>query len=102
MRYLFELDDSLSHYVSRKGSVCINGVSLTVNEVDDNRFTINLVPHTLQETTLNQIKVGSNVNVEVDVIARYLERLLTVGMPGRELQNTLDEKFLADTGFIST
>ncbi len=102
IRYNFKLDKSLSHYVSRKGSICINGVSLTVNSVDENQFSVNLVPHTLQETTLNQLRVGSRVNIEVDLIARYLERLLQGGMPARESHKPLDEDFLANTGFITT
>ena len=100
MRYTFELDSSLQHYISRKGSVCINGVSLTVNDVDENRFTVNLVPHTLQETTLKGLKVGSNVNIEVDIIARYLERLLTGGMPDRGSVNPISEELLAKSGFV--
>jgi len=99
MRYAFELDKSLQHYVSRKGSVCINGVSLTVNDIEENRFTINLVPHTLQETTLKALKVGSRVNIEVDVIARYLERPIVGGIPERAASKPIDEDFLAKSGF---
>ena len=65
-----------SRYVSRKGSVCLDGVSLTVNAVNGTRFSVCLIPHTLEITTLGQLQSGDSVNLEVDLIARYLERLL--------------------------
>jgi riboflavin synthase len=102
LRYEFVVDPTLSHYIARKGSICINGVSLTVNTVDENRFTVNLVPHTLQETTLQHLKVGSDVNIEVDLIARYLERLLTGKTAPNDTQSKINEQFLADNGIIST
>jgi riboflavin synthase len=68
---------ALSRYIARKGSVAIDGVSLTVNEVQGARFGINLIPHTQAVTTLGSIRVGSRVNLEVDQIARYVERLLS-------------------------
>jgi riboflavin synthase len=67
----------LSRYIARKGSVAIDGVSLTVNEVQGARFGINLIPHTQAVTTLGSIRVGARVNLEVDQIARYVERLLS-------------------------
>jgi riboflavin synthase len=66
----------LAHYISRKGSVCIDGISLTVNEVDGLNFTVNIIPHTAAETTMHEFEVGRQVNLEVDLISRYLERLL--------------------------
>jgi riboflavin synthase len=77
LRMEFEVPASLARYVARKGSVCIDGVSLTVNEVAGPRFSVNLIPHTLQVTTLGDLRGGAAVNVEVDIIARYLERLTT-------------------------
>ncbi len=71
----FEVPAPLAHYIARKGSVCIDGVSLTVNDVDGAKFSVNLIPHTLEVTTLNEYRVGTRVNFEVDIIARYLERL---------------------------
>ena len=71
----FELPESLGRYVSRKGSVCLDGVSLTVNEVDSERFSVCIIPHTLAVTTLGGLKAGAMVNFEVDMIARYLEKL---------------------------
>lgn len=71
----FELPAALMRFVAVKGSVCVDGVSLTVNTVDDRRFSVNLIPHTLSKTTLAQRQVGDQVNIEVDLIARYLARL---------------------------
>jgi riboflavin synthase len=75
VRMQFEVPGSLAKYVARKGSVCIDGVSLTVNEVNQARFAVNLIPHTLEVTTLSSYRVDSLVNFEVDIIARYVERL---------------------------
>lgn len=68
---------SLSRYVARKGSICIDGVSLTVNRVEDDRFEVNLIPHTLEVTTLGRLAASSRVNLEVDLIARYVDRMLS-------------------------
>jgi riboflavin synthase len=75
-RLQFELPRELARYVAPKGSICIDGVSLTVNEVDGARFEVNVIPHTLAVTTLGALRPGARVNVEVDVIARYLQRLV--------------------------
>ena len=77
-RMTFEVPAGLAKYIARKGSVCIDGVSLTVNEVAAARFAVNLIPHTLEVTTLDECRPGVRVNVEVDIIARYLERLQAV------------------------
>lgn len=66
----------LSRYLARKGSICVDGVSLTVNRVEDEIFEVNLIPHTLDTTTLSRLAPGTKVNLEVDLIARYLERML--------------------------
>ena len=66
----------IARYIARKGSVAVDGTSLTTNEVRGTDFTINLIPHTLENTTLNRLQPGSKVNLEVDLIARYCERLL--------------------------
>ncbi len=76
-RVSFEVPPELARYIARKGSVAIDGVSLTVNEVDGVRFGVNLIPHTLTATTFGALRLGTRVNVEVDIIARYLERLLS-------------------------
>ena len=68
--------EELAKYIARKGSITVNGVSLTTNAVEGSRFTINLIPHTLAQTTLGGIVVGGRVNLEIDLIARYVERML--------------------------
>jgi riboflavin synthase len=74
----------LARFLAYKGSITVNGVSLTVNRVSDAaqhcEFSINLIPHTLQQTTLGGLKVGTRVNLEVDLIARYVERMLSIGV----------------------
>ena len=76
LRLVFEVPDELARYLAPKGSVTLEGVSLTVNEVDGSRFGVNLVPHTRAVTTLGRLATGDQVNLEVDIIARYLERLI--------------------------
>jgi len=77
----FRVPHELSRYLARKGSICLDGVSLTINLVHEDDFEVNLVPHTLTVTTLGELAVGDRVNLEVDLIARYLERLMLE--PGR-------------------
>jgi riboflavin synthase len=74
--YTFEAPKVLARYIARKGSICIDGVSLTVNRVKGATFEVNLIPHTLKVTTLKHLGRGSMVNLEVDLVARYLERML--------------------------
>jgi len=76
VRVEFAVPPELSRYVARKGSICVDGVSLTVNGEAGSRFDVNLVPHTLGVTILGDYRPGSRVNLEVDIIARYLERLV--------------------------
>jgi riboflavin synthase len=75
VRMEFDVPPELARYIARKGSVCIDGVSLTVNGIGGSRFDVNLVPHTLQVTILDDYRPGTRVNLEVDIIARYVERL---------------------------
>jgi riboflavin synthase len=72
----FRAPKALAKYVAAKGSICIDGVSLTVNRVDGEVFEVNLIPHTLEMTTLARLAPGARVNLEVDLIARYVERML--------------------------
>ena len=76
VRMEFVVPRELARYVARKGSICIDGVSLTVNGATGDRFDVNLVPHTLEVTTLGGLQAGSRVNLEVDIIARYVERMM--------------------------
>ncbi|MDC0239140.1 riboflavin synthase [Candidatus Thioglobus sp.] len=70
------VNNNLVKYIAKKSSICINGVSLTVNEIDGNVFGVNIIPHTFSVTTLDELKVNSQVNLEIDIIARHIEQLL--------------------------
>jgi riboflavin synthase len=76
LQFTIQAPDELARYIAVKGSICVDGVSLTVNAVSGASFELNIVPHTLAETTLQGFRTGRRVNLEVDLIARYLERLL--------------------------
>ena len=76
MRFTFEADETLMRFVAPKGSVTLDGVSLTVNEVEGTRFGVNIIPHTRQNTSFGSLQPGSSVNLEVDLLARYVERLV--------------------------
>jgi len=76
VRLVYEAPKEIAKYIAAKGSVCIDGTSLTVNEVSGQKFTVNVIPHTQIETIIGDYKVDQKVNLEVDLIARYLERLL--------------------------
>jgi riboflavin synthase len=93
-RWTFEVPPALARYIAAKGSVCIDGTSLTVNEVAGPRFGVNLIPHTVEHTAFHARRVGDAVNIEVDVIARYVERLIGSGQAPQ-----LDEAFLRQHGF---
>lgn len=77
VRLVIEIPLEYAHYVAKKGSVCVDGVSLTINEVSGNSFDLNIIPHTAAVTIIDDYAVGTIVNVEVDLLARYLERLLS-------------------------
>lgn len=76
VRYFFEVPAAFARYLAPKGSITLDGVSLTVNEVENCVFGVNLIPHTLQVTTLAALQVGDDVNFEIDMVARYVERML--------------------------
>jgi riboflavin synthase len=99
-RLAFQAPDTLARYIAEKGSICVDGVSLTVNRVDGRRFDLNIVPHTLSETTLGDYAPGRKVNLEVDVLARYLERLMLGEKAALPPGGGLTEELLANSGFI--
>jgi riboflavin synthase len=76
IRMTFEVPGELSRYIARKGSICVDGVSLTINEVSGNTFGLNIIPHTAEVTTMGAYEAGTAVNIEVDLLARYIERML--------------------------
>ena len=80
-RFVFEVPAELARYIAPKGSVCIDGVSLTVNDVEGQRFQVCIIPHTLEMTTLGRLGPADPVNIEVDMIARYIERLMVQDEP---------------------
>ena len=100
IRFDIEAPKALAKYIAHKGSICVDGASLTVNGIDGNRFDLNIVPHTLQETTLEGIQVGHEVNLEVDLIARYLERLVLGEKASESAASGVTEALLLERGFI--
>jgi riboflavin synthase len=92
-----ELPAALNRFVIEKGSIAVDGVSLTVNAVQGNSFSVNIIPHTAQETTLAALKVGDRVNLETDIIGKYVARLLGKDVPQGE---GLTAEMLARHGFL--
>ncbi|MDD3449000.1 MAG: riboflavin synthase [Gammaproteobacteria bacterium] len=100
VRFVIEAPAGLAKYIAEKGSICVDGISLTVNGVDGARFTLNIVPHTLEETTMAEFQPGRAVNLEVDIIARYLERLLLGERAAESGAGGVTMEFLAQHGFM--
>ena len=92
------LEPALLRYIARKGSVTLDGVSLTVVDVDERSFAVSLIPQTRSATTLGELRTGSRINVEVDLLARYTERLLATQTPQNQ-KNGLSLEWLAENGF---
>lgn len=100
IRIRIRAPQELTRYIAAKGSICIDGISLTVNSIEGAVFSLNIVPHTMLETNLSQAGTGMVVNLEVDVIARYLERLLTGGDSGGAAEEEgITRTLLANAGF---
>ena len=95
-RMVFEAPQDLLRYIAKKGSITINGTSLTVNSIEGANFDVNVIPHTFDVTTLGLLSEGDQVHIEVDLIARYLERLLT---GDATVQSGITESFLSEHGF---
>lgn len=92
------LPKALAHYIATKGSVTIDGISLTVNELTDEAFRLTIVPHTAQHSTISQLKIGSKVHLEVDLLARYLERLLSKDTSAKSAGVSM--ALLSERGFL--
>lgn len=99
LRLRFAMPATLARYVAAKGSICVDGTSLTVNAVAENTFTVNVIPHTQQETVIGDYRVGCQVNLEMDIIARYLERLLQAGQVESAGAAGISDELLARHGF---
>lgn len=96
---LFSIDPEIEKYVVHKGSICINGISLTVAGLEGQTFKIAVIPHTFDETTLKKLSVGGSVHIETDVVGRYIERMLQFENPSDEPENKISVEFLREHGF---
>lgn len=101
VRFRMRAPDNLARYIAAKGSVCVDGISLTVNAVDGAEFELNIVPHTLVETTMGDFQPGRTFNLEVDIIARYLERLLLGDRAAQPGTGAVTKDLLQRCGFIA-
>ena len=99
-RFVIRAPNALARYIAEKGSICVDGISLTINGVNGAEFELNIVPHTLVETTMSEFKSGTRVNLEVDIIARYLERLLLGEKAADKLGGGISLEKLQEYGFI--
>ena len=99
-RFVIRAPAELARYIAEKGSICVDGISLTVNNVNGAEFDLNIVPHTLIETTMSEFKPGTRVNLEVDIIARYLERLLLGDDAADKQAGGISLEKLQEYGFI--
>lgn len=100
IRWVLRAPDNLARYIAHKGSICVDGTSLTVNAVHGAEFDLNIIPQTMQETIFGQYQAGTRVNLEVDVIARYLERLLQGEQAANPEASGITESLLAEHGFL--
>jgi riboflavin synthase len=98
--FRFSLDPALMRYVIEKGSITINGVSLTVNSCGHGEFSVSIIPHTLTVTTLGDLKQGDKVNIEVDIIGKYVEKLLGGSADKKKQASNISSSFLAEHGFL--
>ena len=99
-RFVIRAPGELARYIAEKGSICVDGISLTVNDVNGAEFDLNIVPHTLVETTMSEFKPGTRINLEVDIIARYLERLLLGDNAADKQGEGISLEKLQEYGFI--
>ncbi len=98
--WTFTLAEDLSRYVIEKGSITIDGISLTVNECSGRTFKVSIIPHTMQMTTLGNLKKGDRVNIEVDVIGKYVEKLLLKDSQSKQAKDSdINPGFLTEHGF---
>lgn len=99
VRFRMRAPDGLAKYIAAKGSVCVDGISLTVNAVEGPEFELNVVPHTLEETSMGEFQPGRTFNLEVDIIARYLERLLLGDKAAQPGSGSVTKELLQRCGF---
>lgn len=94
----FEIEKDLTKYIAKKGSITINGISLTIADIVSNEFNIAIIPHTYENTNLKQLKSGDFVNIEVDILAKYVEKILSTG--NNISKKGVDDNFLKENGFF--
>ncbi len=94
----FEIPQEYSKYVVNKGSITVDGISLTVAEIHENTFTVAIIPHTYENTVFKYLKTGDSVNIETDILAKYVEKLL--GFSDNKTKDTISMEFLKDNGFV--
>jgi riboflavin synthase len=104
-RLVFRVPEGLGKYIIEKGSIAINGVSLTVNGCQAGFFDVNVIPHTAQVTSIGDLQIGAEVNLETDLIGKYVEKMVQSWMPGQPKQSTaqpsvIDAAFLQKHGFL--
>jgi len=99
-RFVFGIPPGLGRYIVKKGSVALDGVSLTVNSCDDTSFSVAVIPHTLEVTAMGRLRPGSTVNLEVDLIGKYVEKLLTIKSDAAPAVDGITSAFLAEHGFL--
>ena len=97
---IIEFDNEYAKFLVNKGSICVNGTSLTVNEINGNTFRLTLIPYTLKETNLLELKIGARVNIEYDVIAKYVSNMLFSGSLYEVKGSTLTEEKLRSLGYV--
>lgn len=100
-RFVIRAPGEIAHYIAEKGSITVDGISLTVNSISGSEFGVNIVPHTIASTNMGTFKVGTVVNLEVDLIARYLERLLSKEDLDISSSTGITKKMLGDNGFVN-
>ena len=100
IRMKIAASEDIIKYIIKKGSVTVDGVSLTVNECNENEFGVNIIPHTAGVTTLGEKKLGDSLNIENDVIGKYVERFLSKGQPEKKGESRIDIEFLKKHGFF--
>lgn len=101
--FIFAANENLTNYIIKKGSICIDGISLTIADISQNKFSIAVIPHTQKETTLNNLKIGDSVNIETDVLGKYIEKFLQntnkISANNNNFSNNITEDFLRENGF---
>lgn len=103
LRIFFDGPQELMRYIIEKGSVAVNGISLTVNGVSEKGFDVNIVPHTASETTISELRIGEEVNIETDLIGKYVEKMIRAwgaGLEKGKAEDRIDIDFLKQHGFI--